>query len=205
MLAVLRRFRGPALFPGLRPSSRLGAPFWPSGLTLRSSGPAFCGPLTLAVRFRKIRQQSSQNFMKKFTLASLMSLMFFYSSSALSLDKNGNFESKQEQDVYLIATLKNMAKEINAQTPIQLDEYTKLTSVIALQKTITFNYLLYRTNYKDVNPQELNKIALENLNHSACQSKATKNLIDAGVEYVYIYFSNDGKQITRASIKNYRC
>ena len=143
--------------------------------------------------------------MKKFTLVFLMSLMFFYSSSALSLDKNGNFESKQEQDVYLIATLKNMAKEINAQTPIQLDEYTKLTSVIALQKTITFYFLLYRTNYKDVNPQELNKIALENLNHSACQSKATKNLIDAGVEYVYIYFSNDGKQITRASIKNYRC
>ena len=33
----------------LRPSPRLGAPFWPSGLTLRSSGPAFCGPLTLAV------------------------------------------------------------------------------------------------------------------------------------------------------------
>ena len=49
LLAALRRFRGPALFRGLRTSSRLGAPFWPSGLTLRSSGPAFCGPLTLAV------------------------------------------------------------------------------------------------------------------------------------------------------------
>ena len=49
LLAALRRFRGPAVFLGLRPSSRLGAPFWPSGLTLRSSGPAFCGPLTLAV------------------------------------------------------------------------------------------------------------------------------------------------------------
>ena len=49
ILAVLRRFRGPALFRGLRPSSRQGVPFWPSGLTLRSSGPAFCGPLTLAV------------------------------------------------------------------------------------------------------------------------------------------------------------
>ena len=121
------------------------------------------------------------------------------------VDKNGNFESKQEQDAYLMATLKKMAKEINEQTPIQLDEHTKLTSVIALQKTITFNYLLHRTNYKDVNPQELNKVAMENLNHSACQSKATKNLIDLGVEYVYIYFSNDGKQITRASIKNYRC
>ncbi len=50
LLAALRRFRGPALFRGLRTSSSLGAPFWPSGLTLPSSGPAFCGPLTLAVR-----------------------------------------------------------------------------------------------------------------------------------------------------------
>ena len=49
LLAALRRFRGPALLRGLRPYLRQGAPFWPSGLTLRSSGPAFCGPLTLAV------------------------------------------------------------------------------------------------------------------------------------------------------------
>lgn len=131
--------------------------------------------------------------------------IFSYSINTFALDKNGNFESKQEQDAYLIATLKNMAKEINSQTPIKLDEYTKLTSVIALQKTITFNYFLYRTSSKDVNPQELNKIAMENLNHSACQSEATKNLIDLGGEYVYIYFGNDGKQITRASIKKYRC
>ena len=50
ILAALRRFRGPALFHGPRTSSRLGAPFWPSGLTLRSSGLAFSQPLTLAVR-----------------------------------------------------------------------------------------------------------------------------------------------------------
>ena len=55
ILAVLRRFRGPVLFRGLRPCPRQGAPFWPSGLTLRSSGPAFCGPLTLAVSLRKTR------------------------------------------------------------------------------------------------------------------------------------------------------
>ena len=49
ILAALRRFRGPALFRGLRPCPSPGASFWPSGLTLRSSGPAVCGPLTLAV------------------------------------------------------------------------------------------------------------------------------------------------------------
>ena len=56
LLAALRRFHGPALFRGLRPSSSQGAPFWPSGLTLRSSGPAFCGPLTLAVRAKHASQ-----------------------------------------------------------------------------------------------------------------------------------------------------
>ena len=52
ILAALRRFPGPALFRGPRPCPSPGASFWPSGLTLRSSGPAFCGPLTLAVRPR---------------------------------------------------------------------------------------------------------------------------------------------------------
>ena len=51
ILAALRRFRGPALFRGLRPSSSPGASFWPSGLTRRSSRPAYGGRLTLAVRY----------------------------------------------------------------------------------------------------------------------------------------------------------
>ena len=39
ILAALRHFRGPAVFRGLRLSSRQGAPFWPSGLTVRRSRP----------------------------------------------------------------------------------------------------------------------------------------------------------------------
>ena len=62
-LAALRRFRGAALFHGPRPSSSQGAPFWPSGLTLRSSGLAFSQPLTLAVspitRFMRAATRSS--------------------------------------------------------------------------------------------------------------------------------------------------
>ncbi len=77
LLAALRRFRGPALFLGLRTSSSLGAPFWPSGLTLRSSGPAFCGPLTLAVspitRFMRAPTCSSARPCSKGFLAFLAS------------------------------------------------------------------------------------------------------------------------------------
>ena len=39
----------PSAFSWAAPLSKSGASFWPSGLTLRSSGPAFCGPLTLGV------------------------------------------------------------------------------------------------------------------------------------------------------------
>ena len=49
ILAALHRFRGAAHFRGSRASSSPGAPFWPSGLTLRSSGLAFSQPLNLAV------------------------------------------------------------------------------------------------------------------------------------------------------------
>ena len=48
-IAALRRFRGAALFRGPRPSSSQGVPFWPSGLTRRSSRPTFGGRFTLAV------------------------------------------------------------------------------------------------------------------------------------------------------------
>ena len=48
-IAALRRFRGAALFRGPRPSSSQGVPFWPSGLTRRSSRPAYGGRLTLGV------------------------------------------------------------------------------------------------------------------------------------------------------------
>ncbi len=92
ILAVLHRFRGPALFGGPRPSSRQGVPFWPSGLTLRSSGPAFCGPLTLAVspfiiRFMHPRIYSSASPFSK------VSLWWFWRSAGLRLHALRRFQA----------------------------------------------------------------------------------------------------------------
>ena len=52
---ALCRLRGAVLFRSSRTSSSWGFPFWLLGLTLRSSGPAFCGPLTLAVSLLETR------------------------------------------------------------------------------------------------------------------------------------------------------
>ena len=72
ILQVLRRFRGAALFRGPRPSSSQGVPFWPSGLTLRSSGPAFCGPLTLAVSTEENQFISPMLFQTAFNFSSVV-------------------------------------------------------------------------------------------------------------------------------------
>lgn len=145
--------------------------------------------------------RSSRRFALVVTLATLVSCL----GSARALDKNGNFESKQEQDAFIASTLKKMAGEMNAQTPIQLDEDTRIMSVIALQKTITFNMRLPRYKASEVDPNRIAQVARENLNHIVCKSKATRDLIDLGVEYVYLYNGNDGKLITRVAIKSYRC
>lgn len=142
---------------------------------------------------------------RRLTLLVILGFFLGHFGSSVALDKNGNFESKQEQDAFIAATLKKMAGEMNAQTPIQLDEDTRMMSVIALQKTITFSMRLPRYKASEVDPNHIAQVAKENLNHTVCKSKATRDLIDLGVEYVYLYNGSDGKLITRVAIKNYRC
>jgi hypothetical protein len=125
-------------------------------------------------------------------------------SNAAALDKNGNFESKQEQDAFIAVTLKKMATEINSQAPVQLDEDTRMMSIIALQKTITFNMRLVNYKASQVDPNRVAEAAKENLNHRVCRSKATRDLIDLGVQYVYLYSGNDGKLVIRVVIDRYR-
>ncbi|MCL4844905.1 MAG: hypothetical protein KJ066_00075 [Acidobacteria bacterium] len=115
------------------------------------------------------------------------------------------FASQKDQDEFLAATLRRSAGELNAQTPLRLDEDTQVMSVLALQKTLTFNLRLPRVSSAAVDRSVVERTALENLNHTVCQSKATRDLIDMGVQYVYLYYGNDDKLIVRVVINKYRC
>lgn len=125
--------------------------------------------------------------------------------SLYALDKNGNFESKEEQDKYIAATLKKMAVEMNSQAPIMLDAETQMSSALALNKTINFTMRLVNLSSKEVNAKDINKYAWSNVNDIACKNQATRNLIDWGVSYVYLYFGNDDRLITRVVLDKYIC
>ena len=43
----------------------------------------------------------------------LAAALVVFSANVFALDKNGNFESKQEQDAFIASTLKKMAGEMN--------------------------------------------------------------------------------------------
>lgn len=122
-----------------------------------------------------------------------------------ALDKNGNFESKAEQDRFVATTLKKTAKEINSQVPIMLDSETQMSSVLALNKTINFTMRLTNLSSKNADANYINKYAWSNVNDTACKNKATRNLIDLGVSYVYLYFGNDDRLITRVVLDKYVC
>ena len=127
--------------------------------------------------------------------------------SLYALDNNGNFESREEQDRYIAATLKKMAVEINSQAPMMLDADTQFRSALVLNKTINFSYQLVLSS-NELSPsalKQLNKTIWGNMNDNACKVQATRTLIDLGVSYVYIYFGNDDRLITRVVLDKYIC
>ena len=76
IFAALCRFRGPALFHGSRPSSRLGAPFWPSGLTVRRSRPPTAAAELRALACEKPALFSPMFYSPAFIFSSVYSLGF---------------------------------------------------------------------------------------------------------------------------------
>lgn len=135
----------------------------------------------------------------------LIAILFSISFTTSALDKNGNFESLQEQDAFIATTLKKMAIEMNSQAPIQIDSDTRMMSVIALQKTLNFNMILVNYKVTQINAVDVENAAKENLNDTVCKNKSTRNLIDMGVKYVYEYRGNDNKLVAKVVIDRYKC
>lgn len=144
--------------------------------------------------------------MKKLCLGAVFCLVSVtMACQVFALDKNGNFESVKERDRYISSTLKNMANQMNSQMPMMMDAETQASNVLALDKTINFTMRLINFSSNEVDASELHDIVRGNVNDIACKNKATRDLIDVGASYVYIYFGNDDRLITRVTLDDYSC
>ena len=132
-------------------------------------------------------------------------ILFLLIGPTFALDKDGNFESKTEQDEYVVLTLNKMAKQMSSQAPLMIDEETQMSYVIALDKTLNFTMRLVNLNSNEIDATYLNKFVWGNVNYIACKNKATRDLIDLGVSYIYLYFGKDNRFVTRVVLDHYKC
>jgi hypothetical protein len=143
--------------------------------------------------------------MKKKLNIALFTLFILYAAMGSALDKNGNFESNSERDEYLMVALQKIAKQMNNQIPIMVDDETQLTSCLVAGKTINIFYKLINFKASEVNADEIQKHVWEQKNYNACKDKSTRQLIDMGVIYFFTYFDKDDRLITRVSLDKYKC
>jgi len=142
--------------------------------------------------------------MKNFKLL-LFILIVFCNSSLYALDENGNFETVEERDAYVMSILKKVAKDLNEQTPILLDQETKMMNVMVYLKTITINMQLLNYSSNEYNPFFIDHYIKEKVNSLACQNKGMQYFLNNGFKYMYVYTGRDGQFITRVLIDKYEC
>ena len=130
---------------------------------------------------------------------------FVLSSQVFALGKSNKPESQEEIDRVIVATLIEMANQINQQTPMMLDSETQVSSVLALGKSINFSVKFINVSSKDIDAEQVDNYSLEQLNDTVCKNQATRTLIDLGVSYIYLYYGNDDRLITRVAIEKYKC
>ena len=143
--------------------------------------------------------------MKRLTYSFIALMASVYITDLWSLDKNNNFESTKERDEYIAITLRKLVKQMNDQAPFMVDEETRFTSAVALEKTINTSYTLINFSSEEVDANVVNNHAWKHKNDIACKDKATRILIDLGVSYVYLLYGNDGRLITRVVLDKYKC
>lgn len=121
------------------------------------------------------------------------------------LDRHGNFKLVKDQDAFIADLLKNIAAQINTQMPLMIDAETQMNHVLALGKTINFTMRLVNHKSHEFDVKFLKNYIWENINDIACKNKATRDLIDIGVSYVYIYFGSDDRFVARVVLDKYKC
>lgn len=139
------------------------------------------------------------------TIILLLIILLGTTSQSLSSNYDEPFKSQAEMDLFIASALKDMAGQMNSQMPMMMDPETRADAVFSTGKVLNYRATLINIPSTEINAAELNSHVLNNVNEIACKDKATRDLIDLGVSYVYLYFGNDDRFITKVVLDKYKC
>ncbi|UOY05510.1 hypothetical protein L0P88_16335 [Muricauda sp. SCSIO 64092] len=101
----------------------------------------------------------------------------------------------------LESELKNAALELNKQTPMQIDQFSRLDSASTKGKTnFIYHYTLFDLEKSEVNLDTVNKYIRPNLIENIKNSPELKVYRDNNITMDYEYYDKNGAFVTKISV-----
>ncbi len=97
-----------------------------------------------------------------------------------------------------------MANQLSKQLPQKIDEVTTLTNVITIEQSLTYKYNL-NIHKKDLPVNAFMNEMKSNLHQNLCSRKVLMQMLDIGVQFIYVYVDSDGKYIGEIYINKKVC
>lgn len=111
------------------------------------------------------------------------------------------FGTKQLFKTDLESNLQKAARELNEQTPVQMDQYTRLDSASAKGTTnFIYYYSLIDIEKSEVNLDTVNKYIRSGIIENVKTSPELKVYRDHNITMDYIYYDKNGDLVTKISV-----
>ncbi len=120
----------------------------------------------------------------------------------------GILSTKKDESVIKDAIRKQLlelSKEINEQTPMMVNEGTRLDTSVVLDMTLTYKQTLVNTSYSDIDKVAFLRNYENYAKQNLCNNENVDLMLTQGVSYDYILYSSEDKYIGEISINKQSC
>ena len=103
------------------------------------------------------------------------------------------------------AILMQVASEINANLPMNIDSDTVLFATMGGQNKFIYNYRLPKYEKENLDISAFVDVMTPNIQNSVCTTEDMKAFRDMGIVVSYSYFDTNQKQITEINVDTTEC
>lgn len=138
-------------------------------------------------------------------LVAIWGVMFGIASGSFSNENSipTNTTQNNNEAETLESALISASNEMNKDLPVMLDKVTQMTSTSASGNELSFSHKIL-TETK-ITQDDLDKSLKNGATDKACTTSETKELLDVGAKFVYLYYDNNGKYIGKMSLSSVDC
>lgn len=147
--------------------------------------------------------QAAEEFLVRTTVVSLAILL-----AAAAAGVVGQVivkKSVARQPPSIEQALLEIAKEINKNTPTQIDANTRLMNAVALGTTLRYRYSLIGASHNDFVKGSIGRLHGDRLRANVCSTEGMRPLVELGAILEYAYYDKAGFELEVVPIETVLC